>query len=68
MPLMQARLFSKGKVYYREAATKAPNGTIIPTPLFVLSFDAVMNDAECRNNTFLKILREGMKLLGAEKT
>jgi len=26
-------LFSKGKVYYREADTKAHDGTIIPTPL-----------------------------------
>jgi hypothetical protein len=57
-------LFSKGKVFYREALTKAPDGTQIPTPLFVLSFDAVIDDAECRNDTFLKILREGMKQIG----
>jgi hypothetical protein len=59
-------LFSKGKVYYREALTKAPDGTQIPTPLFVLSFDAVIDDAECRNDTFLKILREGMKQIGTK--
>ncbi len=53
--------FSKGKVYYQEFDTPHPDGRIIPTPTFVVSFDAVIADAEGRNHTFLEILREGMK-------
>ena len=54
-------LFSRGKVFYREDITIGPNGAPIPTPVFALSFDAIIEDAQCRNDTFLKILREGMK-------
>lgn len=53
--------FSKGKVYYQEFETPHPDGRVIPTPTFVVSFDAVVADAEDRNHTFLEILREGMK-------
>ncbi|HHK2162089.1 TPA: ATP-binding protein [Pseudomonas aeruginosa] len=53
--------FSKGKVYYQEFDTPRPDGRIIPTPTFVVSFDAIVADAECRNHTFLEILRAGMK-------
>lgn len=53
--------FSKGKVYYQEFDTPHPDGRIIPTPTFVVSFDAIIADAEGRNHTFLEILREGMK-------
>ena len=53
--------FSKGKVYYQEFDTPHPDGRIIPTPTFVVSFDAIVADAECRNHTFLEILRDGMK-------
>ena len=53
--------FSKGKVYYQEFDTPHPDGRIIPTPTFVVSFDAIVADAESRNHTFLQILRDGMK-------
>ncbi|MCH1984715.1 ATP-binding protein [Achromobacter xylosoxidans] len=53
--------FSKGKLYYQEFDTPHPDGQIIPTPTFVVSFDAIVADAECRNHTFLEILRDGMK-------
>jgi hypothetical protein len=56
-----APLFSVGRVYYQEFPTERPNGTIVPTPAFVMSFDAIVADAECRNHTFLQILRDGMK-------
>lgn len=56
-----APLFSKGKVFYQEFPTERPNGTVVPTPTFVMSFDAIVADAECRNHTFLEILRHGMK-------
>ncbi len=53
--------FSKGKVYYQEFDTPHPDGKVIPTPTFVVSFDAIVADAACRNHTFLEILRDGMK-------
>ncbi|MDY7538995.1 ATP-binding protein [Undibacterium sp. 5I1] len=56
-----APLFSKGKVYYQEFPTERPNGTIVPTPIFAMSFDAIVSDAQSRNHTFLEILRSGMK-------
>jgi hypothetical protein len=56
-----APLFSKGKVFYQEFPTERPNGSVVPTPTFVMSFDAIVADAKCRNHTFLEILRHGMK-------
>lgn len=56
-----ATFFSAGQVYYQEFPTKRPNGTIVLTPIFVMSFDAIVGDAESRNRTFLEILRNGMK-------
>lgn len=53
--------FSKGKVFYQEFDTPHPDGRIIPTPTFVVSFDAVVSDAASRNHAFLEILRAGMK-------
>lgn len=56
-----APLFSMGKLYYQEFRTERPDGTVVPTPTFVVSFDAIVADAESRNHTFLEILRSGMK-------
>jgi len=58
--------FSKGRVYYQEFETPHPDGRVIPTPTFVVSFDAIIADAESRNHTFLEILREGMKRYAGE--
>jgi len=66
-----APLFSKGQVYYREFPTKRKDGTIVPTPVFVLSFDTIIADAQSRNHTFLQILRSSMRALAqasSEKT
>lgn len=60
--------FSKGKVFYQEFETPHPDGRIIPTPTFVVSFDAIVADAECRNHTFLEILRDGMKKYAEQQT
>ena len=60
-------LFSKGKVFYREFDTKALDGSVVATPVFVLSFDAIISDAEARNSTFLAILREEMKQMASVK-
>ena len=56
-----APLFSQGKVFYQEFPTARPGGAVVPTPMFVMSFDAIVADAQCRNHTFLEILRHGMK-------
>jgi hypothetical protein len=56
-----APLFSIGKVFYQDFETRRPDGQIIPTPTFILSFDAIIGDAECRNHTFLEILKSGMR-------
>ena len=60
--------FSKGKVYYQEFETPHPDGRIVPTPTFVVSFDAIVADAERRNHTFLEILRNGMKKYAEQQT
>lgn len=57
-----AELFSKGQVFYQEYPTEKPGGGEIPTPVFILSFDTVVADAESRNHTFLEILRSSMKM------
>jgi hypothetical protein len=56
-----APLYSKGQVFYQDYVTYDSNQRAIPTPTFVMSFDAIVNDAQTRNHTFLDILREGMK-------
>lgn len=54
-------LFSKGRVYYQEFPTYRKDETIVPTPIFVMSFDAIVSDAAARNHTFLEILRSAMR-------
>lgn len=56
-----APLFSKGRVYYQEFPTYRNDQTVVPTPIFVMSFDAVVSDAASRNHAFLEILRAAMK-------
>jgi hypothetical protein len=56
-----APLFSKGRVFYQEFPTYRNDQTVVPTPIFVMSFDAIVSDAEARNHTFLEILRSAMK-------
>ncbi len=58
-----APLFSKGVVYYQDFETRRPDGMIVPTPTLAVSFDAIIGDAECRNHTFLEILKSGMRAL-----
>lgn len=62
-----APLFSMGKLYYQEFRTERPDGTVVPTPTFVVSFDAIVADAESRNHTFLQILRNGMREYAAKQ-
>ncbi|WP_188053698.1 ATP-binding protein [Iodobacter fluviatilis] len=62
-----APLYSKGKVFYQEFQAPKVGGGFVPTPIFVLSFDAIVSDAEARNHTFLEILRDAIKK-NVEKT
>lgn len=54
-------LFSKGRVFYQEFPTYRSEQDVVPTPIFAMSFDAIVSDAEARNHTFLQILRAVMK-------
>ncbi len=60
--------FSKGHVFYQEFQTPHPDGHDVPTPTFVVSFDAIVADAAARNHTFLEILRSGMKKYAKPKS
>ena len=58
-----AQLYSEDRVFYKEEnvivnmETKAK----VPVGVFVLSFEAFLKDAESRNSTFLRILKESIK-------
>lgn len=54
-------LFSKGKVFYQDFQVKRADGTPVPTPTCLLSFDAVIDDAAARNHTFLEILKNDIR-------
>ena len=57
------KLFSKADLYYKEHPIIPNIETLeeIPVSLYILSYDAFLMDAEARNETFLKILKEGIK-------
>jgi hypothetical protein len=58
-------LYSKGDVFYQEFDSIRPDGTVVPTPTTVMSFDAIVSDAQSRNHTFLEILRSSMKAVAS---
>lgn len=53
------KLYSTGKVYYRdkEVVLQANPKISVPIGMFIMDFDAVVNDADARNSTFLNIIR-----------
>jgi hypothetical protein len=56
-------IFSHGEVWYREFEIE-PDGNPshhVVTGLHLISYDALTNDAEARNQTFLSLLRESIK-------
>ena len=62
-------LHSKGKVFYSETETRRKSdGKLIPTPILLISFDAIINDAKARNHTFLEILKKSIKKYSQFKT
>jgi len=54
-------LFSKGHVLYQDFQVTKTDGSSVPTPTCLLSYDAVIQDAEARNHTFLEILKTDLK-------
>lgn len=53
------RLYSKGKVYYRnkEVVLQSSPRVSLPAGIFIMDFDAVVEDADARNSTFLNIIK-----------
>lgn len=58
------RLYSTDSVFYKEQPIileiEKPNESI-PVGLYIMSFDAFINDASSRNSTFLNLLKENLK-------
>lgn len=57
------RLFSHGDLFYKEQKIilNMESDVSFPIGLFILSYNALLRDAESRNETFLRILREGLQ-------
>lgn len=57
-------LYSKDTCYYKEHSIipDISSNVMIPIGLFILSYKALIEDAESRNATFLRILKEGIRL------
>ena len=56
-----APLFSKGQVFYNDFQVFKDDQTVVPMPTFLVSYDALTNDAAARNHAFLELLRAGFK-------
>ena len=62
-------LFSKGTVYVNPnpiTITTEPERVIVPAVRYVMDIDAVINDADARNKTFMDLIRERMNNQRAE--
>jgi hypothetical protein len=57
------QLFSKGKVYYKptEVVTQINPRISFPIGIFLLDFDAMVNDADTRNSIFLNVIKSKFK-------
>jgi hypothetical protein len=57
-----APLFSKGRVFYNDlVVVRKADGALVPTPTYLLTFDAIIEDAAARNHTFLEILKSDIR-------
>lgn len=54
-------LYSNDTVMYKHSDLKLANGDKVPVGFFIQSYKALLDDAEIRNQTFLNILKEGLK-------
>jgi len=52
-------LYSNGKVYYKnkEVVIQINPRESVPVGIYIMDFDAVVNDADARNSTFLNIIK-----------
>lgn len=51
-------LFSHGQIFYRQVQILPDDSDEkFPIDLFIMTYDALIKDAECRNSTFLKLLK-----------
>ena len=55
------KVFSHGTIYYKEVEIEDDSGNMRKAMMTLLSHDALWKDAENRNSTFLKILKNGFK-------
>jgi hypothetical protein len=57
------KLYSQGKVFYRskEIILQKEPMVSLPAGIFLMDFDAVVNDADARNSTFLKVIKSKFK-------
>jgi len=57
------QLFSKGKVYYKptEVVTQINPRISFPMGIFLLDFDAMVDDADTRNSIFLNVIKSKFK-------
>lgn len=63
-------LFSKGTVYVNPnpiTITTEPERIIVPAVRYVMDIDAVVNDADLRNKTFMDLIRERMKYMEGDQ-
>ena len=57
------KLFSNGELFYKsqDIVINPETEQIKIADIFLLSYDAMLDDAESRNETFLRILKQGIK-------
>jgi hypothetical protein len=57
------KLYSNGKLYYKstEVTLQLNPAVKVPMGLFIMDFDAVVEDADARNSTFLNIIKSKFK-------
>lgn len=60
-------LFSKGRVFYKDFQVKTKDGFAVPTPICLLSYEAVIQNAAARNHTFLEILKNDIRKAKADR-
>lgn len=58
-------LFSRGQhLYYLEHPIERQDGEIVPTPIYIVSYDTIVEDAAARNHTFLEVLKAEIRRAG----
>ena len=62
-------LFSCGTVFYKSQPIIVGNENVkFPVDIFVMTYDALIEDAECRNSAFLDLLKNSIKEISSANT